>query len=363
MTKASDLRQLNPGIPVSWIRTHFAAARNEGLDTDSLIMKYSPKVDFDNRRAILSGIEQLAIILDMLVSIGDESHGYCERRAPLGYNSLMLRTMMSATTVFEAVDIAARYLRMTDGPVKLYVEHADTHTDIVPKAVKALQQAESFEEIWALWLDMCLSWLVGERIRPLAMLTSNAAHPALGKRHWLINAPVLRARGTGLRLARTQMKIRIRERTASHPTLSSVKFFMENSGSYFPALQIAKITSGLDMFPKRKIVQMDELCADLSISPSALRRRLSDQGVSFRELRREAVVAAVCERLIVSDDTGDELAEHVGFSEVRSLRRMLKVSTGMTLGELREHMRHARGPIEVSALQTRCLQFAKMLDD
>lgn len=76
----------------------------------------------------------------------------------------------------------------------------------------------------------------------------------------------------------------------------------------------------------------------MEISAASLRRRLTDAGTSFRQLlsdtRREAV-----QRLLATDKSLEAIAEEVGYSDERSLRRACVQWFGIPLAQYREEIR------------------------
>lgn len=73
----------------------------------------------------------------------------------------------------------------------------------------------------------------------------------------------------------------------------------------------------------------------LAMSPASLRRRLAQEGASFRDLHRGALMAEACARLGRTADL-DDLAESLGFSDRRAFRRAFKAWTGTTPSAYRD---------------------------
>jgi AraC-like DNA-binding protein len=67
----------------------------------------------------------------------------------------------------------------------------------------------------------------------------------------------------------------------------------------------------------------------LGVSVATLRRRLSEEGVSFRELRKEELNGAA-QRLLRKRRAIADVAEELGFSEFRSFNRAFKEWNGLT---------------------------------
>lgn len=79
----------------------------------------------------------------------------------------------------------------------------------------------------------------------------------------------------------------------------------------------------------RGVVEQPAVAAELGVSVPTLRRRLSDEGVSFRDLRRETLNAAAKKLLSEKRQVAD-VAEALGFSEFRAFNRAFKDWNGVT---------------------------------
>lgn len=102
--------------------------------------------------------------------------------------------------------------------------------------------------------------------------------------------------------------------------------------------QIRLLEGGLDdkTFSGRVRMLIDEGAADqssvaraLGMSVATLRRRLVEEGAGFRALRIEALCAQA-EKLLRTDMPLVQVAERLGFSDVRSFSRAFKSWTGQT---------------------------------
>jgi len=79
----------------------------------------------------------------------------------------------------------------------------------------------------------------------------------------------------------------------------------------------------------RGVAEQGDVAAQMGISIATLRRRLSEEGASFRDLRRE-VLNETAKRLIVAGRPLSDVSEALGFSEVRAFNRAFKDWNGLT---------------------------------
>ncbi|WP_411817189.1 helix-turn-helix domain-containing protein [Hyphococcus sp. DH-69] len=79
----------------------------------------------------------------------------------------------------------------------------------------------------------------------------------------------------------------------------------------------------------RGVIEQTDVASQMNISVATLRRRLSDEGTSFRELRRD-VLNETAQRLLLDGQTVADVAEAIGFSEFRAFNRAFRDWNGVT---------------------------------
>jgi AraC-like DNA-binding protein len=79
----------------------------------------------------------------------------------------------------------------------------------------------------------------------------------------------------------------------------------------------------------RGVVEQADVAAQMNVSVATLRRRLGQESVSFRELRRE-VLNETAQRLLLSEKSVADVSDALGFSEFRAFNRAFKDWNGLT---------------------------------
>lgn len=79
----------------------------------------------------------------------------------------------------------------------------------------------------------------------------------------------------------------------------------------------------------RGVVEQKAVAVQLGVSVATLRRRLQNEGVSFRALRRD-VLNETARRLLKDKQPISEVSERLGFAEFRSFNRAFKEWNGIT---------------------------------
>ncbi|WP_372966174.1 AraC family transcriptional regulator [Marinobacter sp.] len=90
--------------------------------------------------------------------------------------------------------------------------------------------------------------------------------------------------------------------------------------------------------PLGLVATLDEVAKTLAMSPRSLRRKLDQEGTSFRALVEEERSQAATQILSGSDMKLDELAIHLGYTDTASFTRAFRRWTGMSPGEYRKQL-------------------------
>ena len=80
----------------------------------------------------------------------------------------------------------------------------------------------------------------------------------------------------------------------------------------------------------------EELASYLCMTPRTLRRKLSEQGTSFRDIVKELRCEAAKKLIIATKLTIEDIAYSIGFSDVSNFRTAFKKWTGQTPSSLRQ---------------------------
>lgn len=85
-----------------------------------------------------------------------------------------------------------------------------------------------------------------------------------------------------------------------------------------------------------RLADMEVIASELNISSRTLRRRLEEQGSSFRQLQEEVRQALAEELLAIASLSQEEIAERLGYSEVSNFLHAFKRWKGLTPGQYRQ---------------------------
>jgi AraC-like DNA-binding protein len=328
--EAHQLVPGNPGVPMHWVRKHCAGAIQAGLDFEAMLRDSCIDLDPDDPRGEVSRAQHLALILGVIVALDDEAHGMTRRRVNVGMNNLAMRVASTARTVEEAVQAFAKFFEKTANPVHLQPTFSSNSVEVRfwSDSVDA-SHAAAIEEIYSVSLMLNLNWLAGRKLSVQSFALRDPLHPNVGRLHWAFDAVTRHGPSTLLRVAPRQLLMRARVPAIGEFMWQPLRFWIENDPRINPG---ATSTSASWASAALRVADLTEASA---FSERSLRRRFANEGHSFRELRRNAIADAGVKQLLSTDDTVEQIAAELGYSEARSFRRLLKAATGRTPAQIR----------------------------
>ena len=171
---------------------------------------------------------------------------------------------------------------------------------------------------------MNLNWLAGRKLNVHSFTVRDPRHPNIGRRHWAFDAPTHAGVCTLLRLSPGQSLLRARVPAVGQYMWHPLRSWIENDPHINPQAKWADAT-----------LRVADLTKSSAVSERSLRRQFAAEGQGFRNLRSKAIADAGIRQLLSTDDTVDQVAAGLGYSEARSFRRLLKAETGMTPAQVR----------------------------
>jgi AraC-like DNA-binding protein len=193
------------------------------------------------------------------------------------------------------------------------------------------------EEVLANWIYVQLCFLLEMPVKLHSYATS-AKHPCSGARHPYFGCAVVPSTVSALRFPKYYLDMTPSARLGDAPLLDSVMYWLQQTanrtnfnGLLYRNKPISLSTLG---FLTGADLSFDACCDALRVSPRDFRQALIQEGSSFREIRRVALVNRVRPQLGPSTNLED-VAETLGYSDARSLRRGLKAATGLSISRLR----------------------------
>jgi AraC-like DNA-binding protein len=343
-----DIKILEKGsIAISFVHEALACIRSRGLDQSALLLQagISPELLVSTSARVSS--RQYGALWHLIAqTLDDEFFGMDSHRMKAGSFTLLCHAVIHSNTLERALLRAMRFLRLVLDDMAGELSRDGDTAHILLKDLPASTQGTSDSPAtvkrafaygtYLIMLHGLACWLVGRRI-PLSTADFCCAEPGFSdewrtlfsrnlnfnQAHCRISFP-----SRYLDMANIQNERTMKEFLRSAPANFLIKY--KNSDSLS-----AKIRRRLREWSPAAWPDFDTLAHQLNASPATLRRRLDDEGESYRaimdELRRDLAISLLSDTQLSMSDIAGEL----GFAESSAFHRAFKKWTGTRPGEYR----------------------------
>ncbi|GAB3278091.1 AraC family transcriptional regulator [Parahaliea aestuarii] len=322
----------NRSISVYFARAILENAVSRGLDPAELLRRnrISPRLLHEPNARI--SIERFADLqVSTMLAMDDESLGYANRRHPVGCWSMMCHAVIGSETLGQALARHCRFYQLID-----FDMHPEFIVDEDTATVRVFSQqitplAPYMAELTLFNVHRFASWLVQEHLPVQQVkLSYPMAADANDYRHMFLANPVsFEEEECAMVFSRALLEKRITQNEQNlrhflrHPVLIMMT---ENYARNSWTTRVRELIS-------RNMLAMPELpevAAQLEMHPQTLRRRLSAEGTTFKDiknqLRRDTALHFLGKRGL----SIEEIAHRSGFSESSAFIRAFKGWTGVT---------------------------------
>jgi AraC-like DNA-binding protein len=298
--------------------------------------------DLKDWKGYLSSVTFVRLCMEHFRTARSESLSHSSFIVPFGTFSLLVAAAAQAVSFGEALRRCSEAMEILRPDMIVRVGRGRNALRIsIAYRYDATVETEVCIEFFALALQSAFRWLTGEQLRPI-----RAYAPAAHEKHEqsmlsVLRCPIVRC-GTGVTFfyAPDAVSIPVRslkyESWAAHELPEFLDLLQEaaddiNRGITPAQLPIVERVSRLIA----QGVRGELIIADrLGMSPASLRRHLASGGSSYRVISSE-VQREMVGHLLTTEKTLCSIAEEVGFSEVRSLRRACLRWFGVTPAQYR----------------------------
>lgn len=320
-------------ISVYFVRAVLKNAVSKGLDPCALLResRISPRLPHEENARI--SIERFAdLLVSTMQAMEDEALGYSSNPTPLGSWSMMCHAVIGCETLGQAIARHCRFYQLFESNTRPYLtvdgEVARIHLQ-APNNEPCRDPYTS--ELMFFTLHRFCSWLVQEHI-PLQSVRLGYAPQAspLDYRHMflanptsfeqpqseltlsldVLNKPVTQTEQSLRRFLRHPLLIMLTHNYAKNSWTSTVRDLVQNNLINMP--------------------ELNDIATLLEVHPQTLRRRLSSEGTTFKELKNQVRRDTALHFLGKQGLSIEEIAYRAGFSESSSFIRAFKGWTGIT---------------------------------
>ena len=323
-------------IAIDFVDEALACVRDAGLDPAAILTAagISPELlGAPQARVSSSQYGQLWHLI--AETLDDEFFGMDSHRMKHGSFTLLCHAVVHADTLARALRRALRFFRVVLDDIAGELRVEEGVARIVLQDRGAPQRAFAYGTL-LLMLHGLACWLVGRRI-PIVGADFRCAEPRYSG-EWRVlfsqnlnfgrDASGIAFSADYLGLANIQNERTMKEFLRSAPANFLVKY--KNSASLS-----ARIRRRLRELPPASWPDFEVLAQQFHASAATLRRRLDEEGESFRSimdgLRRDLAISMLCDTRLSMPDIAVEL----GFAEASAFHRAFKKWTGIRPGEYR----------------------------
>jgi AraC-like DNA-binding protein len=320
-------------ISVYFARAVLENAVRQGLDPINLLRsnRISPRLLLEDNARI--SIERFADLqVSTMLAMGDEALGYMSRRMPIGCWSMMCHAVIGSETLGQALSRYCRFYQLFEfGIHPCLVEEQDQVRIYLVQPDDNVESTPYMSETVLFNIHRFASWLVQEHL-PIQLVELGHAPMAqlADYRRMFLGNPVTFERPLSqLVLSRALLEKRVTQNETSlrhfmrHPVLILLTQDYANNSWTSRVRDIVR--RNLDDMP-----ELNNVAAMLDVHSQTLRRRLSAEGATFKEIKNQVRRDTALHFLGKQGLSIEEIAHRAGFSESSAFIRAFKGWTGVT---------------------------------
>lgn len=304
--------------------------------------------------------ERILLSLGSILMTDDESHGLGLTSLPLGYASVGLRVMLSSPDLGSALASLSRYFSKSYSIFKLTLSERDGDARVILQASgRSVQHTADLEAIWISAISNFVSWYLGAELR----LSDVSVHPHASIPNYLADRnPNAKTNGSGvtmLEFPSSLLKSRGRLRHSSEPLHEAMIHWLNVKPT--GQTPVKKTMHALGTQQSLGGYEDDYINKDLS---NRQKRRVfkNAYGRTFRAETNDQKAQIALSMLRSSDQPLIDIAEALGYSDDRSLRRFLRTQTGLSPTQIRQGVLQQPESISTSSFIEGLRHFTKRLD-
>ncbi|MFI9203760.1 AraC family transcriptional regulator ligand-binding domain-containing protein [Streptomyces sp. NPDC053048] len=329
-------------LAVHHVRAALGGAHRLGIDTVPLLQQAGiPPLLPGDDRARVSAEQFAGLIRALHRATGDEFLGLGPAPSRPGTFAMMCHACLGCRDLGTAIRRAARFYGLFPGGPALALEREDDEAFFTLRDdLRDLPEGRFAAEcVLAVWHRLA-GWLTGRRIPLLRVGFACPAPPHADEYATVFGCPVrfgavrtgaaFDARWLAAPLVRDEESLRELLRGAPAGLMGR----RDDRTTVTEQVRRAFVRALREGRPPR-LPEVAQLAARLAVSPATLRRRLREEGTSYRllmdQVRRDAAITGLTE----GREPIAELAARLGFSEDTAFHRAFRRWTGVTPGTYR----------------------------
>lgn len=324
-------QQMRPeALPFELVERQAGGAVRLGLSLDKLLADSFIERHHGDARDQVTPVQYLLLCVNTMMGVEDAGHGLARVGLVPAYPIVGLRMALTYHSLGEALEGLSKFYALASSGIRIKLS-CYRATAVLSVSIDAWteQDGAHVEETYLGWLYMkCLHYL--GHAPPVSHVTlRNPTHFDIGGCHWATGGMVSYGSITSFAFPRRLLASPPASERGLHSYWDCHQRWL-GLGRY--AVRPCKVS---DYVNEAGIVRFSDLVKASGQSANTLRHHFQEAGGSYRETRRQSLVAAATDRLRDTRDSVETIATSCGFSDARAFRRFLKNATGLTPHQFR----------------------------
>ena len=324
-------------VPIQRVQAFVGIALARGWDIEAMLGEAGISADLlpEGRSRVTS--QQLSALIRQLWRVtDDELLGFGLQPVPRGTFRLLCMAVLTATNLRTAIQRFDDFGRAAPGMPPLRVAVENDQASVSVDITQIEQPIDLLVDTLLAVTHRFLAWAIGRRI-PLRLIEVPYAKSALVDDYDLLfGAPVsFSAPDCALVFDADVLAAPIvRDEAALNEFLRDAPAGVLTRRNYATSVS-SRVRSLLAGGLSGEWVTVDEVAAELVMSPQTLRRKLREENTSPREIKEAILRDAAIASLVRGDETVAALSRRLGFSEPSAFSRAFRRWTGSPPGSYR----------------------------
>ncbi|MDN6857348.1 AraC family transcriptional regulator [Pseudomonas sp. CAN2814] len=323
-------------IASHFVRAAVGGAQRQGLNVPALLRDagIAPAI-LDEPRARVDPEQFSRLMQTLWEALDDEYMGFGSQPSKRGTFAMMCNAIIHCRTLEKALGRGSLFYGLFPEAPQIHLERDGERARLTLDETH-LRDPDHFlaESLLLIWHRLA-SWLIGQRIRLEEATFSYPAPEHQGEYDLIFPCPRrFEAGSTGLLLQARYLDMPLLqdERTLKHFLKDSpADLLARPDGGDSLTSQIRRLL-GRDC---RSWPDLEQVAAQLHMSPQTLRRHLREEGPNFQELKDQLRRDLAIYYLGRDELSIQDIADQLGFSEPSAFHRAFKKWTGLTPGAYR----------------------------